>query len=117
MCQCEPGNHDAAREALLEVLENLPREPVTDAEVERAKLRFDRQNEMLLTNSSMLASRLSEASALGDWRLLFIERDRLKTVTAAEVNRVAAAYLQRSNRSVGLFIPAEQPLRAAVPAT
>src|SRR5262249_4194786 len=42
MCQSGPGQVDAARETLLAVLENLPREPVTDEEVERAKLRFQR---------------------------------------------------------------------------
>ena len=48
---------------------------------------------------------LSEAIALGDWRLLFLARDRLRAVTAADVQRVAAAYLKPANRTVGVFMP------------
>ena len=58
---------------------------------------------------------LSSASSLGDWRLLFIQRDRVAAVTAADVNRVAKAYFQKPNRTVGLYIPAKESTRLAVP--
>ncbi len=36
---------------------------------------------------------LSEWASLGDWRLLFLHRDRLKSVTVADVQRVATTFV------------------------
>src|SRR5207248_2287542 len=65
-------------------------------------------------NSSQMAQALSSASALGDWRLLFIQRDRIAAVTADDVNRVAKTYFQRANRTVGVYIPTKEPERVAI---
>lgn len=51
---------------------------------------------------------------MGDWRMQFIHRDRLKAVTPADVQRVAQAYMKRDNRTVGIFIPTSKPDRAEV---
>ncbi len=59
---------------------------------------------------------ISESIALGDWRLFFLRRDRWRKVSAADVQRVALAYLKPSNRTVGLFIPDAKPDRAPAPA-
>ena len=53
--------------------------------------------------------------ALGDWRLFFLERDRWRALTAADVQRVAEAYLKPSNRTVGTFVPDANPDRAPRP--
>ncbi len=66
------------------------------------------------SNSSAMAQALSSASALGDWRLLFLQRDRLAAVTADDVNRVARTYFQKHNRTVGIYIPEEKPQRLAI---
>jgi zinc protease len=54
---------------------------------------------------------------LGDWRLYFLQRDRIEKVTPSQVKDVAAKYLVPNNRTVGMFIPAEKPQRVLVPAT
>ncbi|MFM8396763.1 MAG: hypothetical protein ACKOAH_02945, partial [Pirellula sp.] len=59
---------------------------------------------------------LSSASALGDWRLWFLQRDRIAAVTPEEVNRVANTYFKTHNRTIGRFIPVDQPQRLSVPA-
>jgi zinc protease len=115
MAQAEPGHLDAVRDALLETLENLGSVPFTAEEVDKAKLRSKRNAELLQTNSTGMAQALSSASALGDWRLLFLQRDRLQAVTADDVNRVARTYFQKQNRTVGVYIPEEKPTRLAVP--
>jgi len=48
---------------------------------------------------------------------MFVHRDRVEKVTPADVQRVAAAYLKPSNRTVGLFLPTDKPDRAEVPST
>ena len=114
--QAEAAQLDAARDALLKVMESLGEVPFTADEVEKAKLRSKRNFEGLPANASGMAMALSSASALGDWRLLFVQRDRLADVTAADVNRVAKTYFQKHNRTVGVFIPEAEPKRLVVPA-
>jgi zinc protease len=114
--QAEPGQLDAVRDATLRVLESLGDVPFTADEVEKAKVRSKRQAELLPANSSGMAQALSSASALGDWRLLFIQRDRIAAVTDDDVNRVARMYFQKHNRTVGIYIPEKVPQRLAIAA-
>jgi zinc protease len=105
------------RDAMLDVLEKLPANKVTADEVSRAKTKLLRDRELRLTKSNSIGTELSEWASMGDWRLLFLHRDRVSKVTADEVNRVAAKYLIRTNRTVGMFVPSEKPDRAAIPET
>ena len=113
--QAEPKNLEKVRETLLQVVEKMAEKPFTSEEVERAKTRNKRASENLASNSQQMAQALSSASALGDWRLLFIQRDRIAEVTVDDVNRVAATYFRRPNRTVGIYIPTTQPERLPVP--
>jgi len=112
---CSPEKLDAARDALVKTLESLGDVAFTDDEVNKAKVRNKRSAELLQSNSQAMAQALSSASSHGDWRLLFIQRDRVAAVTASDVNRVAKAYFQKPNRTVGLYIPAKESTRLAVP--
>jgi zinc protease len=112
---CEPDKLEAVRDALVNTLESLGDVPFTEDEVNKAKVRNKRNAEMLQSNSQQMSQALSSAASHGDWRLLFIQRDRIAEVTAADVNRVAKAYFQKPNRTVGLYIPAKETTRLAVP--
>jgi zinc protease len=114
--QAEAGQLDAVKDAMLETLEGLATTPFQKDEVEKAKLRNRRNQEMLQTNSSAMAQALSSASALGDWRLLFLQRDAIAAVTPDDVNRVAKTYFQKHNRTVGIYLPEDQPKRLAISA-
>lgn len=112
--QAEPGKLEVVRDTLLQTFEGMQAIPFTTSEVEKAKVRARRSFELLQTNSTFLAQALSSASARGDWRLLFLQRERRDAVTADDVNRVARGYFQKYNRTVGLYIPVEEPQRLAV---
>lgn len=103
---------DKARQALLELTESLEREPFTEAELAAAKAHFLTQYEQMLADPERVAYNLSESIALGDWRMLFQQRDRLAATGLAEVNRVASAYWIESNRTLGTFEPQAKPLRS-----
>ncbi len=107
---------EAARDALIGVLEGFAANPASEEEVGRARTRLLNEIEMLLADSRSLALTLSETIAMGDWRMLFLHRDRLRAVTAADVQRVATHYLKSSNRTVGMFLPTREPDRAEIPA-
>ena len=101
--------------AMAESAETLTEKPITDEEVERARQELLRQRELRVANSQGIAISLSDWSAQGDWRLFFLYRDRLETVTTEDVNRVAVEFLRRSNRTAGLFEPTDAADRATIP--
>jgi zinc protease len=112
---CAPETLSTVRDALVQALETLGDVPFTEDEVSKAKVRNKRNAETLQSNSQQMSQALSSAASHGDWRLLFIQRDRVAGVTAADVNRVAKTYFKQPNRTVGVYIPAKEATRLAVP--
>jgi zinc protease len=108
---------DAARDALIETVEKSGTAPLSAEEVERARTELLKNIDLTLNSADRVGLTLSEWMAMGDWRLFFLHRDRLRKVTTADVQRVAANYLKASNRTVGMFIPTAKPERAEIPAT
>ncbi len=105
-----------ARDIMLKLVEGAAAGDFGAEDVERARVSMLKAIDLTLKSSERVGLRLSESTADGDWRMFFIYRDRLKTVNAADVKRVAAAYLKASNRTLGLFYPTEKPDRAEMPA-
>jgi len=110
------GKLEETEKVLLDIVEQMDSKPFTAEEVERAKVRAKRGYENTVTNAASIMQTLSSASALGDWRLWFLQRDRIAAVTVEEVNRVAGTYFKTHNRTIGRFIPVDQPQRLSVPA-
>jgi zinc protease len=103
---------DAARDAAIATLEGVGKAPITQAELDRVRARVLKEIDEALTDPTRFGIRLSESIAAGDWRLFFISRDRWRTVTREDVQRVAVQYLKPANRTVALFIPDAKPDRA-----
>lgn len=110
------GDPDKVEAELLKQAEAIGSAPVTDAEVTAAKQRIGNAIDKRASDVNAMAMALSEYQAAGDWRLLFVQRDAIEGVTAADVNRVAAAYLKPQNRTLGRFVPTAAPDRAVIPA-
>lgn len=106
---------EPAQNELLKQIENSERHNFTAQEIERARNKLLKDIELTLNDPERLGVALSEAIALGDWRMFFLHRDRVRKVSAEDVRRVAATYLKPANRTLGLFIPTEKPERAAPP--
>ena len=104
-----------AKAILIQTMEGVAKNPPTPEEVERAKGSLLKETDLLLNNSANVGLTLTEWAAAGDWRLMYVHRDRVKKVTPADVQRVAAAYLKPDNRTVGLFYPTDKPDRAEIP--
>ena len=108
---------DSARTVMMNTFDNVARQAPTAEEVDRAKASRLKDIELMFQQSDQVGLALSEYIATGDWRLVYLYRDRLRAVTPADVQRVAATYLKPSNRTVGRFIPEAKPDRATIPAT
>ena len=104
-----------ARKTMLDTIAAVAANPPTFDEVERSKTRILQGMQAAATNSQQAALRLSESIAAGDWRLYFVNYDQIKSVTPADVVRVAALYFKPSNRTVGEFIPTDAPDRTEIP--
>src|SRR4029079_106099 len=89
---------DAARTALFATLDAIKTQPFTKEEVDRARNSALSDFERAMNNSQAVALQLSEWAAIGDWRLMFVDRDRARTATVEDVQRTALEYLKTSNR-------------------
>ncbi len=106
---------EKTREALLGVIEGLAKQPVSADEFERARNKLMVGIERMFASSASVASLATAAEVKGDWRSLFVSRDRFRTIALDDVNRVARTYLLRDNRTFGHLIPTAAPQRAPDP--
>ena len=111
------GSLDDVEKTMFSVIDGVQKEPPSKEEVDRARTRLLKNIDLSLNNSGRIGVELSEWESMGDWRLLFLDRDRIKAVTPEDVARVAKLYLKTSNRTLGLFIPTAHPDRAEIPPT
>ncbi len=106
---------DDARAVTLKTIAGIVTEPPSKDEVDRARTKLLKDIDLELNNSESIGIAMSEFASAGDWRLLYLTRDRIKSVTPDDVTRVAKAYLKDSNRTLGEFIPTKNPDRSEIP--
>lgn len=111
----QEGNLEDARKTLLATIDGIRTQPFTQEELDRVKTAWIKNFDLAFNNSQQIALQLSEWQALGDWRMMFLYRDRIMQAKLADVQRAAEKYLIESNRTVGEFIPEKNPVRAEVP--
>lgn len=104
-----------ARRTLLETIAEIRSKPFTKDELERQRTRWLKNFDLRMNDSQAVALELSEWQAMGDWRLMFLHRDRIEKVTLEQAQKAAEKYFIPSNCTVGLFIPEKEPVRAQAP--
>ena len=108
-------NLQQVRLALLQELEGLRGKPVTEAELKRAKDSLLSDIDSIINDPQQLAVQLSESIAKGDWRLFFLQRDRIENLKLADLQAAGLNYFKESNRTLGQFIPTATPDRIKMP--
>jgi zinc protease len=106
---------EPVRAALTQAVEDFTKNPPTPEEMERTRRAYMNEIERSLNDPQQVGVALSEVIALGDWRLYFVGRDRVPTITADQVVAAAGHYFRRDNRVTGSFIPDDNPQRAVIP--
>ena len=106
---------DDAKSILVDTVEKVAGSPTLKEDVERAKAAYAKSFDLTVRDTERLGLTLSRWIAIGDWRLMFVNRDRIAQVTADDVKRVAQQYFKSSNRTVGLFVPTSKPERSEIP--
>ena len=108
------GDTQLVLDTLVEVAEDIAEEPITEEELEWARLAQVSGYDNAIKSVGFLANRLSESIAAGDWRYLFLYKDQLDSLTVQDLNTAALKHFKRSNRTAGMFIPTESPDRSMV---
>lgn len=108
----DKADPDQALNALTGTLEGDKADVFTEQAMERIRSRWNTGWSQIYADPARLASALSESASEGDWRLFFLQRDRLESLTLDAVKQAAQNYLVPSNRTSGVYIPTESPLRA-----
>ncbi|MEO9135276.1 MAG: pitrilysin family protein [Casimicrobiaceae bacterium] len=107
---------DAARDTLLATLYDVGAHPITAAELERVRVKAQKDFDDTINDPQQMAVALADSIAEGDWRLFFIHRDRWRKLTPSDVTRVGTEYLKASNLTLGEFLPETKPDRAPLAA-
>ncbi len=105
---------DTVRDALSKILQSIVQDGVTDEEVNRAIRELSNAKENAQNDTAKLAFELSNWVAFGDWRLFYLDRDRIEKVKTEDVKRVAELYFKDSNRTTGIFVPTPEPDRSSI---
>jgi len=108
---------EKVRSTILQTLDEVTKSVVSREEVDRARQKMLKERELAAADPNRIAVALSNWAAQGDWRLYFIDRDRLEQVTPEQVKDVATKYLTPSNRTTGYFIPSTKPERTPIPSS
>jgi zinc protease len=109
-----PGvTHEKAEQALLAEVDKVRSAGVTEEEVQRAVNKLLAATAYQRDGSFAIAGQINECIAVGDWSWYITGPQKLKAVTAADVNRVAKAYLNADQSTTGWFIPVAEAPEAA----
>ncbi len=108
--------YEPVRDALIAAAEQFAKQPPTLEEVQRIQRDHSNYQEKMLADPEKVGVQMSGAIALGDWRMLFYQRDQINQVTPEQVAAVAARYLKTTNRVVANFLPDDSAERVTVAA-
>jgi predicted Zn-dependent peptidase len=91
--------------AIYAELERLKTEPVSAKELEKVLNNLDADLVRALRSNGGLASQLAlYQTVAGDWRYMVKARDKIANVRPADIQRVAAEYFTKSNRTVATLV-------------
>jgi len=89
--------------------------PLTAESLARTQQDFANSRREVLESPESLGLALTEAVALGDWRLFFAQGDWMQDLTLEDVRSVGRSYLVRDNRTLAWYVPTEDTRRAPQP--
>ena len=101
-----------ALNTLTTTVEHIAKEPFTTEELDRVRNQWLKGWDQGFSDPQKISAALTEAIALGDWRLFFVSRDRIRAATLPEVQQAADRLLVQENRTEGVYIPTDKPSRA-----
>ena len=97
---------EAVEDALQREITSLQDEPPTELELQRAKNQVEASRIFEQDSNFRHAMLLGQAESIGaGWRRVDQFLERIRSVTAKDIQRVAKQYLVQDNRTVGILVP------------
>ncbi|MBI4414472.1 MAG: insulinase family protein [candidate division NC10 bacterium] len=101
-----PGKgSDQVERALYAEVERVQREPVGERELQKAKNQLEADFVLSQDSIFSMARQIASYEMVASWREWERYLPGIRAVTAADVQRVARAYLTADNRTVGVLVP------------
>jgi predicted Zn-dependent peptidase len=99
-----PHTVKEVEDAILAELTRLKNEPVTERDLQRVLNKIEYDEARRMGTNGGLARNLTEYEAVaGSWRYMTEYRNKVASVTPADIQRVARQYFTRENRMVGFL--------------
>ncbi|MFZ6642005.1 M16 family metallopeptidase [Undibacterium sp. TC4M20W] len=100
---------------LIKLVENFGKNAWSPKELDFFKSRYVNSFSSMMNDPQMLSFRLSEYIAAGDWRLMFVEKDRIASMTTEQIQQAALRYFIRENRTTGILLSEEKSTDSNIP--
>jgi predicted Zn-dependent peptidase len=105
-----PHTLEEVEKAILDELEKVKKEPISERELQRVKNQLDADMTRSLGSNIGIAFQVGVGQLYyGDYHAMFRSFDRIMKVDAADVQRVANKYLTAKNRTVAWRVQTESP--------
>ncbi|HUH40740.1 MAG TPA: insulinase family protein, partial [Castellaniella sp.] len=102
--------------ALMEsTLEGAGIDSLDQAALDRERTAWLTQWDRVYNQPAALASALSDAAGVGDWRLFFLRRQQVQALTLEQIQTQLHTWLVPSNRTTGRYLPTSTPHNAPAP--
>jgi zinc protease len=101
----------AVEDALLDELDRLMRDSITEREIEKAKAQLRARFVFDMDGVTDIAHQLGYFETIASWRDALTLGDRLAAVSLADVQEIARAVFTPSNRTIGWFEPQAEQCR------
>ncbi|MEQ1681836.1 MAG: pitrilysin family protein [Nitrospira sp.] len=109
---------EAVEEALHREIQRLQNEPPSEQELQRAKNQVEASRVFEQDSNFRHAMLLGQLESVGaGWRRLDQYIERIRAITAKDIQRVAKQYLTQDNRTIGILIPLPTKPLESSPAT
>ena len=99
------ATHEEAESIINDEVRRLVSSGVDEDELEQAKAVIKASVVYSRDGPYNIADQLNEAIAMGDWTQYVTQPEAIQAVSSEDIQRVAAKYLTRNNRTVGWFVP------------
>ncbi|MFZ6720090.1 M16 family metallopeptidase [Undibacterium sp. Ji49W] len=106
---------DENAKGLAKIIEGFGQQNLSQDELDFVKSQYVNNFSRLMNDAEKMGTALSDYISLGDWRLLFVEKDRIAKLTTTQVQNAAKRYFVRENRTVGVLLADEKSPDTSIP--
>ncbi|MFZ6708462.1 M16 family metallopeptidase [Undibacterium sp. TC9W] len=111
-----PGSNDEnSAKAITKVIESFGKNTWTQQELEFFKSKYVNGFSATMNDPQVLNFWISEYIAAGDWRMMFLEKDRIVSMTTEQIQKAALRYFVRENRTTGMLLSEEKSTDSSIP--